>query len=342
MNTQTSLSADLNAFLQQEKPSKQQLHVLQSCLNILQDEPHIADVKLLAHMLDDYQHGLQALRPYKDKPKVCLFGSARISPDDPRYQQVKRFSAAMTEAGYMTITGGGPGLMQAANEGAGRDHSFGFNINLPMEQTANPIMQGSQRHINCHLFFIRKLLFLKDSHAIVLAAGGFGTFDEAFEALTLIQTGRTSPVPVILLEAPGDDFWGPLISSWMRRLIDDGLVNQEDRYLLFHTDNIAAAVQHIEQFYSNYHSFRYIADWVLLRLRKPLNQQSLQRLNAEFSDLLNSGCIEQLYHWPANDDQDSLHLPRLRFKLNRKRMSVLPQLIRRLGLLSQQEKTKQA
>jgi len=240
----------------------------------------------------------------------------------------------------MIITGGGGGMMQAANEGAGESESFAININLPMEQQPNPIMIGSPRHFYCQYFFTRKLFFLKESDAVVLTPGGFGTLDEAFETLTLLQTGRNPPVPVVLLEAPGDDYWGPFMHSWMRRLVEDGLIDADDNNLLYHTDNIDSAVSHIADFYLNYHSFRYVGKAILLRIVSPLSGDALERLNAEFSDVLSEGTIDQVFKWPKSDDNNLDHLPRLRMHLDRNRMNVLPQIIRRMNALHQQDQTQ--
>jgi len=223
--------------------------------------------------------------------------------------------------------------MQAANEGAGRERSFGININLPMEQAPNHVVAGSPRHFYCKYFFTRKLFFLKESDAVILTPGGFGTLDETFETLTLLQTGRNPPVPVVLLEAPGDDYWGPFIRSWMRRLIDDGLISASDQQLVYHTDDYQRAVKHISDYYLNYHSFRYVDHWILLRIMNPLSEESLERLNAEFTDVLHDGEIEQVHNWPKSDDKSFEHLPRLRMRLDHGRMNALPELIRRINSL---------
>ena len=296
------------------------------------------DIKMLSKMLAELRKGLDVFSPYQDCRKVAIFGSARTSTDHPRYKQAGGCAEALKDAGFMVITGGGGGMMQAANEGAGEQHSFAININLPLEQQPNPIMVDSPRHFYCQYFFTRKVFFLKESDAVVLTPGGFGTLDEAFETLTLIQTGRNPPLPVVMLEAPGDDFWGPFMNSWIRRLVKDGLINSEDNHLLYHTDSIAAAVAHISDFYLNYHSFRYVGTCILLRMLNPLSDDALKRLNAEFSDVLSDGNIEQVFQWPKSDDRCYNHLPRLRMHLDRSRMNVLPQIIRRMNALYQTDK----
>jgi len=293
------------------------------------------DIKMLSRMLSELRQGLDVFKPYQSCRKVAIFGSARTPQDHPRYQHAYRCAAALQQAGFMIITGGGGGMMQAANEGAGEKNSFAININLPMEQQPNPVMIDSPRHFYCQYFFTRKLFFLKESDAIILTAGGFGTLDEAFETLTLLQTGRNPPLPVIMLEAPGDDYWGPFMRSWMRRLVKDGLIDSEDNHLLYHTDSIEATVNHIRDFYVNYHSFRYVGTCILLRILNPLSENALKRLNAEFSDVLSKGAIEQVFQWPKSDDKCYDHLPRLRMHLDRSRMNVLPHIIRRMNALYQ-------
>ncbi|MDQ6988843.1 MAG: TIGR00730 family Rossman fold protein [Mariprofundaceae bacterium] len=318
-----------------DSASKQRL--LRETLNLLADDIPEADVKMVGKTLAEIRLGLDVFKPYQAWRKVSVFGSARTKPDHPQYVQTKACGKALKEAGFMVITGGGPGMMQAANEGAGREASFGVGINLPMEQELNPVVHESPRSFECQYFFTRKLFFLKESDAVILTPGGFGTFDEGFELLTLLQTGRNPPIPVIMLEAPGDDFWGPFLKSWMRRLLNDGLISPEDTGLLFHTDNADTAVQYIHDYYVNYHSFRYVGNQILLRLNNALSEHALARLNAEFSDVLHKGEIEQVKNWPENDDVCFAHYPRLRMRLQHHRMSVLPDMIRRMNALYLQD-----
>jgi len=302
-------------------------------LRLLEGNHATPDLKMTSHVLKEIRLGLDCFEHYQAWRKVSFFGSARTKPDNACYQQTMKCAEAMRDAGFMIITGGGGGQMQAANEGAGRERSFGININLPMEQEPNHVVAGSPRHFYCQYFFTRKLFFLKESDAVILTPGGFGTLDETFETLTLLQTGRNPPIPVVLLNPPGDDYWGPFIHSWMRRLIDDGLINASDQRLVFHTDDYETAVKHISDYYVNYHSFRYVDTWILLRIMNPLSDESLERLNAEFTDVLHEGGIEQVFNWPKSDDKQLTHLPRLRLKLDHNRMNALPELIRRMNAL---------
>lgn len=307
--------------------------LLFEALRVISGDYGVADLKMLSRTIDEIRQGLEVFKPYEAYRKVSIFGSARTAPSDPRYQHVRKCAEALRDAGFMIITGGGGGIMQAANEGAGQEHSFGININLPMEQQPNPIVDGSPRHFYCKYFFTRKLFFLKESDAVVLCPGGFGTLDETFETLTLLQTGRNPPIPVVLLDAPDDDYWGPFQHSWLRRLTNDRLISADDHNLMLHTDSIEAAVDHISDFYVNYHSFRYVGDSILLRMLSPLSEASLAKMNAEFSDVLRDGVIEQVYDWPKSDDDVYRHLPRLKLQLDHNRITVLPQIIRRMNSL---------
>lgn len=322
-------SSDAEAIL----ASQQLKHAFDAAL---QADLTTSDSQLLTAVVHEIQMGLEVFKPYKDRKKVTFFGSARIGKDDPRYIQTRNCAHMLSKEGFMVITGGGEGIMHAANEGAGFLESFGININLPMEQKPNPTVDGSPRHFYCKYFFTRKLFFLRESNAVILCAGGFGTLDEAFETLTLLQTGRNPPIPVVLLEAPGDDYWGPFIDSWMRRLADDGLIAKNDHHFLFHTDSVAAASNHIRDYYVNYHSFEYLEGMAMLRILHPLSASALERLNAEFSDALSEGHIEQL---DACDvpGLDGKKLPSLCMHIQMQHMNVLPQLIRRMNALHRQD-----
>ncbi|RMH52797.1 MAG: LOG family protein [Zetaproteobacteria bacterium] len=336
VSRQDELEARVDALLAACGRTVGEFHkqLLMETVQLICNDPSRADIKMMARAMGEIRRGLEIFVPYADRRKVTIFGSARTRPEDPRYIQGRAMARALADHGFMVITGGGGGMMQAANEGAGEAMSFGININLPMEQKPNPVVAGSPRHFYCQYFFTRKLFFLKESSAVILTPGGFGTLDECFETLTLLQTGRNPPIPVVMLEAPGDDFWGPFLRSWVRRLKEDGLINSDDDQLLLHTDSVDVALDHIRSFYSNYHSFRYVGRWVLLRMLRPLAEEALERLNAEFSDVLAHGRIEQVFHWPEHDDEGTEELPRLRMQLDRHRMSVLPQIIRRANLLA--------
>jgi uncharacterized protein (TIGR00730 family) len=293
------------------------------------------DLKILNRTLKELRYAFRVFQPYRSRPKISMFGSARTPPDDPNYQVAFRFARRLVERGYMVITGGADGIMRAGQEGAGRDHSFGVNIMLPFEQGPNSIIADDPKLITFKYFFTRKLLFVKESNGTALFPGGFGTHDEGFEVLTLVQTGKSHPQPIVCLQAPGCDYW----DHWHRfigdQLLTRGLISPEDMSLfkIFESDD--AAVQEIERFYRNYHSMRSVHRHQVLRMRQPLNAEQLERINDEFADLLTQGSFEQhIEPLPEELDEPALKdLPRLVFLSNRRSASRLRQLIDHLNLL---------
>lgn len=239
--------------------------------------------------LKEMRYATKVFAPYEGIRKATIFGSARIHAGDPAYELAVDFSRRMAAAGWMIITGGGPGIMQAGNEGAGREKSFGVNIRLPFEQSANPAIDGSPRLVTFRYFFVRKLFFVKESSAIVLFPGGFGTLDEGAEALTLIQTGKTPPVPVVMVDRPGGDYWKRVDAFFREVMCDRGLVSPEDLRLYTITDSAEAAVAACEAFYSNYHSSRHLEELFILRLQRPPSEEHLALLHRDFSGLLRGG-----------------------------------------------------
>lgn len=288
------------------------------------------DMKILRTSIKEMRYAFKVFDQYRGIPKVTVFGSARSKPEDPEYQTALRFCRELASRGYMVITGAGGGIMAAGNHGAGREKSFGLNILLPFEQVANEAIRGDQKLINFHYFFARKLFFIKESDAVALLPGGFGTQDEGFEALTLIQTGKNDPTPVILLDAPGEDYW----KNWTRfvvcNIIDQGLASAADLHLLHATHDIQEACDHIDRFYRRYHSCRYVnqRDQLILRLKESLDQEHLARLNTAFSDILIKGKIEVVEAFPEEEDEpELLGLPRLALFYDQRQFGRLRQLI---------------
>jgi uncharacterized protein (TIGR00730 family) len=237
--------------------------------------------------------------------------------------------AALSKAGYMVITGGGPGIMQAVNEGAGPEHSFGVNIRLPFEQKLNPVLDGNPRSITYKYFFNRKVAFLKESDAVALFPGGFGTLDEAMESLTLVQTGKRAPLPLVLLDTPGGTYWSRWVDFLRKELLARGYVNPSDFDLFEQMECVADAVTAISRFYARYHSLRYVGEKLVLRLLAPVSQQDLDRLRVRFSDiLLPGGSIVSGGPLPAEEDEPEVsHLPRLVMDFNRQDFGRLRKLI---------------
>ena len=292
----------------------------------------LLDIKILNRALKELRYGFKVFQPYHHVRKVSIYGSARTPQEDPNFQLAYRFGRLLSERGFMVITGAGPGIMWAGHEGAGRESSFGVNIMLPFEQAPNSLIAKDKKLINLKYFFTRKLLFVKESHATVLFPGGFGTLDEGFEVLTLIQTGKTDPAPVVLLEVPECDYWERWMDFVRDQLLPRGLISETDLALfkIFHHE--ADAVEEIETFYRNYHSIRYVGNNLVIRLQHPLETEEVRQLNHEFDDLLIDGEYIQTDALPEeSDDTDVMGLPRLIFQYNRKDAGRLRQLINRLN-----------
>jgi len=267
--------------------------------------------------------------PYHAKRKVTVFGSARATPGEPLYQMALLLGRKIVEAGYMVITGGGPGVMQAVNEGAGSDYSFGVKIRLPFEQKPNPVLEGNPRLIIYKYFFNRKVAFLKEAHAVVLCPGGFGTLDEAMETLTLVQTGKRDPLPLVLLDEPGGSYWSGCRRFFEDELLARGFITYSDSFLFEQTDSVDEALRVINQFYHRYHSLRYVDGRLVLRLTSPIDQESVQKLKDNFSTILiPEGDIVLSGALPAEvDEPDIAHLQRLVMDFDRKNFGQLRKLI---------------
>jgi uncharacterized protein (TIGR00730 family) len=265
--------------------------------------------------------------------KVAVFGSARTEPNAPDWEQARRFSERIVEAGWMVITGAGAGIMAAAQGGAGRDSSFGVNIRLPFEQDANPVIAGDPKLVNFRYFFTRKVTFIKEAHALALFPGGFGTHDEGFETLTLIQTGRSEILPMVFVDQPGGSYWRDWCRYVESHLAGRGLISADDMSLFRVTDDVDVAVREITQFYRNYHSSRFVGDQLVLRLRHAPGEAVLESLNDEFRDLLVRGRIEASGPLEAEADEVAA-LPRVLLDYDRRRAGRLRRLIDRLNELA--------
>jgi uncharacterized protein (TIGR00730 family) len=303
--------------------------MLVSVVGLAREDVSVGDLKLLNSAMKELRHAIRVFAPYRGVRKVAAFGSARTRSDDPAWQLARDFAQRMTDAGWMTITGGGGGIMEAAQQGAGRDRSFGVNIQLPFEQEPNPVIADDPKLINFRYFFSRKVTFVKESHAIALFPGGFGTHDEGFESLTLIQTGKGEIVPVVFLAPPGDACWQGLSEYVTSHLCERGMISAADLSLYHVTDDIDDAVAEILRFYRNYHSSRYVGDRLVIRLCQAPSDEELALLNDEFSDLLEKGRIEASPPLPAEDDV--LELPRIGLRFDRRSVGRLRQLIDRLN-----------
>jgi uncharacterized protein (TIGR00730 family) len=287
------------------------------------------DVKILSRAMRELRYGFRIFKDYRDKRKVTMFGSARTPRDHPEYKQALNFARLMAKHGFMLITGAGPGIMKAGNEGAGKNNSFGINIKLPFEQAANEFISKDPRFIDCRFFFTRKLMFVKETSAMAFFPGGFGTHDEAMEALTLVQTGKSDPMPLVFVDAPRGDYWKDWEKYIEKQLLKPGKISPEDLHLYMITDNVEVAVKEIVHYYRNYHSLRFVKDQLVIRLQKSPTQALLQKLNVEFKDICVKGSIVSSPSYP--EETDHLELPRISFAFNRMNYGRLRQLIDRLN-----------
>jgi hypothetical protein len=300
--------------------------IMVTALRLAADKSPTGDLKLLTASLKELRHALRVFAPYEARRKVAVFGSARTKSDHPEWQQAHRFAERIVEEGWMVITGAGSGIMGAAQAGAGRDASFGLNIRLPFEQEANETIDGDPKLINFRYFFTRKVMFVKPSHAIALLPGGFGTHDEGFESLTLIQTGKSEIMPVVCLDVPGGSYWHDWDRYVRTHLAAPGLINESDLSLFKVTDDIEVAVHEVLNFYSNYHSSRFIRDRLLIRLREAPDAAQLDALNTRFGDIVTQGRIE-LVGAAEPEKDEAPGLPRIALRFDRRAVGRLRELI---------------
>jgi uncharacterized protein (TIGR00730 family) len=330
------------------------LHQVSTLLNCPEDDLHAAlmrelltgmlklhdahldllDVKIVNRAVKELRHAFGVFNGYRDRQKVSIFGSARTPSTDPNYQLAHQFSQAIVREGFMVITGGADGIMRAAQEGAGRENSFGVNIMLPFEQGPNSTIADDPKLITFKYFFTRKLMFQKEANAIALFPGGFGTHDEGFEILTLAQTGKSDPQPIICIQAPGCDYWDDWSAFVTRQLLKRKLINEEDMSLFTIVNSADAAVSQILRFYRRYHSMRFVGRELVMRLKQTITPEQLEQLRDRFSDLLSEGTFE--LHGPLAEELDEpalRDLPRLVFTFNRRNAGRLRQLISHLNEL---------
>jgi len=300
-----SQDPDLEKLIGQALERAQEIHgvsedadlvrqILVTATRLVQDGAAARDLKLLNSALKELRHAFRVFAPYSHQRKVAVFGSARTEPDAPDWDQARSFAERIVEAGWMVITGAGSGIMAAAQGGAGREASFGVNIRLPFEQRANEVIEGDHKCINFRYFFTRKVVFVKEAHAIALFPGGFGTHDEAAEALTLIQTGKSEVLPVVFVDEPGGSYWKEWHAWMVSHVAARGFLSPEDLSLFRVTDDIHEAVGEILKFYSNYHSTENRGSRLVLRVRKEPGDEELDALNTQFADIVARGSIDRV------------------------------------------------
>ncbi|GAG11201.1 unnamed protein product, partial [marine sediment metagenome] len=250
------------------------------------DKADRGDLKILNAALRELRYAFKVFAPYQEIPKVTMFGSARTPEDHPQYLQARKFAQLMQQRGWMVITGAGDGIMRAGHHGATRAASFGVAISLPFEQTTNTIIADDPKLVNFKYFFTRKLVFVKEAGAIVLFPGGFGTHDEGFESLTLVQTVKTNPIPIVLCDEPGGTYWQHWQSYVEAALVGNGMIDEPDLNLFYITDRAEGAVDEVVNFYRRYHSSRFVDDHFVVRLNRPLSAETLSEINDMFPDIV--------------------------------------------------------
>ncbi len=297
-----------------------------------QETDYLADLKMLNSTMKEMRYTNKVFAPYRQRKKVTIFGSARTAPSEPIYEKCVRFSRRLAELGYMIITGGGAGIMQAGNEGAGSMNSFAANIHLPYEQAPNRVMLKNPRLITYKYFFNRKVAFVKESAALAVFPGGFGTLDEAMEVFTLIQTGKTPPKPLVLIDDESG-YWDMLFEFIKNAMLGRGLISAEDFAIFTITRSEEEAVRVIEDFYRNYHSLRFINGTLVIRLNKELSRENIECLENEFPEIHLPGTrIVLTGSLPEEaDEPDLLSLPRLALSFNHLHYGLLMAFIGRIN-----------
>jgi len=291
--------------------------LISEALGLITDEPDVLDLKIATAALTEMRDAYEVFKPYKDERKVSVFGSARTQSDDPLYAQARDLAAALSDRGWMTVTGAGPGIMLAAMEGAGVENSIGVSIRLPFESGANSIIADDDKHVSMKYFFTRKLMLIKESHAFVCLPGGVGTLDETFELLTLTQTGKGVPVPIVLLDEPSDPYW-EAVDGLMQQLVRRGLVSAADTSLYTITDSCDEACRIIDEFYANYDSIRFVGDHLIMRLKRAPDDAQLAALNEQFAHLIERGEITRSEPFKVEvRDDDRLDLERITFEFTK-------------------------
>jgi uncharacterized protein (TIGR00730 family) len=302
--------------------------MITTALKLSHDGTSVADLKLFNRSLKEMRYASRLFSAYRDRRKVVVFGSARTAPTEAEAIAAEEFSRRMVEEGFMIITGGGDGIMGAAQKGAGREASFGLNIRLPFEQKANETIHGDPKLVNFNYFFTRKLNFVKESHAVALFPGGFGTMDEAFEVLTLMQTGKARIIPVVFVDRPDGSYWKTWFAFLAEYLLKLGLISKEDFNLFKICKDIEEAAWEITQFYRVFHSYRWVGKHLVFRLHHKITTESITRMNEAFRDICADCNIIQRDALPEEHNEPELmNMPRLVMVPHRKNFGRLRVLI---------------
>lgn len=302
--------------------------IIVNALKLLKDVKDRGDARVIRTAIGELRYAFRLFAPYHETRKVAIFGSARTEPSKAEYKEAVEFARQMAAAGFMVITGAGPGIMQAGHEGAGPERSFGVNIRLPWEQAANPIIEKDEKLIHFKYFFTRKLTFVRHADALALFPGGFGTLDEGYEALTLMQTGKGRLVPLVLLDRPGGNYWKTWDKNVREHLLRPELISPDDLHLYQIAASAGHAVRIITRFYRNYHSSRFVKDLLVIRLKHVPPPSALQGLNDDFADIISGEKFQAIEATPQErEDGDFPDLARIAFGFDRRQYGRLRQLI---------------
>ena len=326
------LLAELRPHLELQKSQSFLEEIISDSLHFVLDHPNGLDAKILRTTIQEMRAAFAVFAPYANQKKVTIFGSARVRENEPLYAHTVEVASELAKHDWMVVTGAGPGIMEAGMKGAGAEKSLGVSIRLPMENEANSLIANDSKHVSMRYFFTRKLMLVKESQAFVCLPGGFGTLDETFELLTLVQTGKSMPVPIVFLDSPGDTYWNQVNAFIQDELVSRNLVSGADTSLFFITNNIQEAVNEIRSFYTNYHSLRYIGKSLIVRLQHPMTDEQIEIINDEFSYLCTTGSIERTEtHKVELRDSDHPELPRIKFSFTKVEYGDLRRLINRLN-----------
>ena len=309
--------------------ARQVSELMVTAIKLIQDGLDLGQLKLLNRAMKEMRYSYKVFNDYPDVRKVSIFGSARTPEDHPDYRSAHTFGKKLAERGWMAITGAGDGIMKAGHEGPTRESSFGLRIRLPFETTANDVIEGDPKLINFRYFFTRKLMFVSHSDAIAVYPGGFGTQDELFESLTLIQTGKSEIMPVVLLQGEDVDYWQRWEIGVTDNLLERGWISPEDPGLYYIAPDEDSAIEHILRFYRRFDSSRYVHDRFVMRLKSPLAPDQIEELAREFDSIIKPGTLEQ--SGPLKGEKTDLELTRLHFMHRRYSFGTLRRMINRVN-----------
>lgn len=324
------LEESLHQMIGEQTPLRRKIisEIFQATIKLAKENPGSLNLKISATALKELRYSFKMFRPHRQTPKITMFGSARIPSTDPLYHLAKEFAHKAVKRKYMVITGGGPGIMAAGNEGATSKGGFGLNIKLPFEQSANSFIDPKNGLINYKYFFTRKLFLVKEAWAFAFFPGGFGTFDEAFEALTLLQTGKTNLVPVVFIETKDYGYWSEVVKFLEKVMLKKGLISAADSHLYKVCHTAEEALDYFDLFYKNYHSTRYVGDLVSIRIKTQLSDSAIEKANQKFKELFKDGKLQASQALPQEENEPEIkHLPRLVFKWTKKDFGTLRHLI---------------